>query len=176
MSAGGRARPDGDGPAAPAATAPVSPETDRKIDALLTRFPQKGSALLPALYLIQEEKGWVSEASMAYVAGKVGVSPAFVAGVVSFYTMYHRRPVGRHHIQVCRTLSCMLRGSYQVMEHLKSRLGIDAGQVTPDGRVSLTFVECLGACDTAPCAQVNDEDVARLDDRGTIDALLETLR
>ena len=160
----------------PAATVPVSPATDSRIDALLTRFPRKGSALLPALYLIQEEKGWVSAESMAYVADKIGVSPAFVAGVVSFYTMYHRQPVGRHHIQVCRTLSCMLRGGFQVMEHLKSALGIDVGQVTPDGRFSLAFVECLGACDTAPCAQVNDEDVALLDDPGKVDALLERLR
>jgi NADH-quinone oxidoreductase subunit E len=159
----------------PAATIPVSVETDRAIDALLTRFPRQGSALLPALYLIQEEKGFISEESMAYAAGKIGVSPAFVAGVVSFYTMFHRRPVGRHHIQVCRTLSCMLRGGYEVMRHLEDRLGIEKGETTPDGRFSLTFVECLGACDTAPCAQINDEDVGALD-RGKVDALLERLR
>ena len=159
----------------PAATIPVSAETDRAIDALLARFPRQGSALLPALYLIQDEKGWISEESMAYAAGKIGVSPAFVAGVVSFYTMFHRRPVGRHHIQVCRTLSCMLRGGYEVMRHLEDRLGIKKGETTPDGRFSLTFVECLGACDTAPCAQINDEDVGALD-RGKVDVLLERLR
>jgi len=156
------------------ATLPVPPDTDRKIDALLSRFPKPGSALLPALYQIQEDKGWISEESMVYVASKVGVSAAFVAGVVSFYTMFHRRPVGRHHIQVCRTLSCMLRGGYDLMHHLETRLGIRRGEVTPDGRFSLTFVECLGACDTAPCAQVNDEDVGRLD-RPQADALLDRL-
>ena len=155
---------------------PVSADADRRIDALLTRFPRKGSALLPALYVVQEEKGWVSEESMEYVAGKIGVSPAFVAGVVSFYTMYHRKPVGKHHIQVCRTLSCMLRGSYDVMRHLKARLGIDVGGVTRDGRFSIAFVECLGACDTAPCAQVNDADVPHLDGAEKVDALLERLR
>lgn len=157
-----------------AATVPVSSETDRKIDALLTRYPQRGSALLPALYLVQDEKGWISDESMAYVAGKIGVSPAFVAGVVSFYTMYHRKPVGTHHIQVCRTLSCMLRGGRDVMNRLRQRLAIEPGQVTADGRFSLEWVECLGACDTAPCAQVNDEDVALLDP-AQADALLEKL-
>jgi NADH-quinone oxidoreductase subunit E len=157
-----------------AATVPVTPETDRKIDALLTRYPTRGSALLPALYLVQDEKGWISDESMAYVAGKIGVSPAFVAGVVSFYTMYHRKPVGKHHIQVCRTLSCMLRGGRDVMNRLRQRLAIEPGQVTSDGRFSLEWVECLGACDTAPCAQVNDEDVALLDPEKA-DALLEKL-
>ena len=159
----------------PTATIPVSEETDRAIDALLTRFPRQGSALLPALYLIQDEKGWISEESMVYAAGKIGVSPAFVAGVVSFYTMLHTRPVGRHHIQVCRTLSCMLRGGYEVMDHLEGRLGIKKGETTPDGKFSLTFVECLGACDTAPCAQVNDEEVGLLD-REKVDALIERLK
>jgi len=157
-----------------AATVPVTPETDRKIDALLTRYPTRGSALLPALYLVQDEKGWISDESMAYVAGKIGVSPAFVAGVVSFYTMYHRKPVGTHHIQVCRTLSCMLRGGRDVMNRLRQRLAIEPGQVTADGRFSLEWVECLGACDTAPCAQVNDEDVPLLDP-ARAEALLEKL-
>ena len=168
MSGGGAAQGS-------SATVPVSPETDRRIDALLTRYPRRSSALLPALHLVQDEKGWISDESMAYVAGKIGVSPAFVAGVVSFYTMYHRRPVGKHHIQVCRTLSCMLRGGRDVMNRLRSRLGIEPGQVTTDGRFSLEWVECLGACDTAPCAQVNDEDVALLDP-AQADALIERLR
>lgn len=155
-------------------TAAVSPETDKAIDALLTRFPQKGSALLPALYLIQDEKGYVSRESMEYVAEKIGVSPVFVAGVVTFYTMYHRKPVGRHHIQVCRTLSCALRGSGAVVEHLKKRLGIGLGDTTPDGRISLVEVECLGACDMAPMCQINDEERHLLDEK-KIDAILETL-
>jgi len=155
-------------------SAPVSPETDRAIEALMTRFPQKGSALLPALYLIQDEKGFVSQESMNYLADKIGLSPVFVAGVVTFYTMYHRKPVGRHHIQVCRTLSCSLRGSAAVVEHLKKRLGIEVGETTPDGRVSLVEVECLGACDMAPMCQINDEERHLLDEK-KIDAILETL-
>ena len=159
-----------------AATLPVTAETDRAIDALLTKYPRKSSALLPALYAVQAEQGWVSEPAMDYVAAKIGVSPAFVAGVVSFYTMFHRKPVGTHHIQVCRTLSCMLRGSRQLMAQLKERLGVDIGEVTADGRFSVQYVECLGACDTAPCAQVNDEDVPRLDDALKVDALLARLK
>jgi NADH-quinone oxidoreductase subunit E len=158
-----------------ATTLPVSSETDKRIDAVLDRYPRRSSALLPALHLVQEEKGWVSTEAMEYVAGKLGVAPAFVAGVVSFYTMFHRKPVGKHHLQICRTLSCMLRGSRDTMNHLKSRLGIGPGEVTPDGRFSLEWVECLGACDTAPCAQVNDEDVPSLD-QAAADALVERLR
>jgi NADH-quinone oxidoreductase subunit E len=158
-----------------ATTLPVSIETDRRIDAVLDRYPRRSSALLPALHLVQEEKGWVSTEAMEYVAGKLGVAPAFVAGVVSFYTMFHRKPVGKHHLQICRTLSCMLRGSRDTMNHLGSRLGIGPGEVTPDGQFSLEWVECLGACDTAPCAQVNDEDVPLLDPAAA-DALIERLR
>jgi len=158
-----------------ATTIPVSAETDRKIDAVLDRYPRRSSALLPALHLVQDELGWVSTEAMEYVAGKVGVAPAFVAGVVSFYTMFHRKPVGKHHLQLCRTLSCMLRGSRDTMNHLRSRLGIGPGEVTPDGVFSLEWVECLGACDTAPCAQVNDQDVPLLD-TAAADALLERLR
>jgi NADH-quinone oxidoreductase subunit E len=140
----------------------------------MTLFPHKGSALLPALYLIQDEKGYVSQESMSYVAEKIGLSPVFVAGVVTFYTMFHRKPVGRHHIQVCRTLSCALRGSAAVVEHLKTRLGIEVGGTTPDGRFSLVEVECLGACDMAPMCQINDDE-RHLLDAGKIDAILETL-
>ncbi len=152
-------------------TIPVRPETDRRIDDLLARFPRKGSALLPVLYLVQEEKGWVSEESMAYVAGKIGLSPAFVSGVVSFYTMFHRRPVGRHHIQICRTLPCALRGADALMAHARSRLGIRDGETRADGRYSLTSVECLGACDRAPFLQINDREYGPVDPAGLDDIL-----
>ncbi len=141
----------------------VRPETDRRIDELLSAFPRKGSALLPALYLVQEEKGYVPAEAMEYLAGKLDVSPAFVAGVVSFYTMFHTKPIGRHHIQICRTLSCALRGCRAVLRHLEERLGIRPGETTPDGRFSLETVECLGACDQAPMIQINQEEHGLLD-------------
>ena len=155
-------------------TLPVRLETDRRIDELLTRFPMKGSALLPALYLVQEETGFVSEESMEYVASKIGVSPAFVAGVVSFYTMFHRRPVGRHHIQVCRTLPCALRGADDLMAHLEKRLGIADGEMRPDGSCSLVSVECLGACDRAPFIQINDVEHGPVD-AARMEEILKTL-
>ena len=155
-------------------TIPVRPETDRRIDELLTRFPMRGSALLPALYLVQEEKGHVSDESMEYVASKIGVSPAFVAGVVSFYTMFHRQPVGRHHIQICRTLPCALSGADEVMAHLKTRLGIRDGETRADGKFSLASVECLGACDRAPFLQINDREHGPVD-RAKMDEILKGL-
>lgn len=154
---------------------PVTPATDRKIDALLTRFPQRGSALLPALYLVQQEKGHIGAEAMAYVAGKIGVAPAFVAGVVSFYTMFHPQPIGRHHIQVCCTLPCALRGALDVMRYLEEKLGIKRGETTRDGTFTLSAVECLGACDTAPMFQINEDEHGHLDP-GKIDAILASLQ
>ena len=155
-------------------TIPVRPETDRKIDELLTRFPMKGSALLPILYLLQEEKGHVSPESMEYAAGKLGVSSAFVAGVVSFYTMFHQKPVGRHHIQVCRTLPCALRGADALMAHLKSRLRLQDGETGTDGRYSLISVECLGACVRAPFIQINETEHGPVDE-AAMDTILKGL-
>ncbi|HEU4400667.1 MAG TPA: NAD(P)H-dependent oxidoreductase subunit E [Candidatus Polarisedimenticolia bacterium] len=155
-------------------TLPVGAGTDRRIDEILTRFPRRGSALLPALHAIQEEKGFISEEAMVYVAGKVGVSPSFVEGVVSFYTMFQRRPVGRHHIQLCRTLPCALRGCGRILEHFERRLGIREGGKTPDGKFSLVTVECLGTCDTAPMVQINDREYGPLDE-AKVDAILASL-
>jgi NADH-quinone oxidoreductase subunit E len=153
---------------------PVRPETDASIERLKSSFPRSGSALLPALHLVQEEKGFISEESMVYVAEKLGVSPAFVSGVVSFYTMFHTRPVGRHHIQLCRTLPCALRGCGAILDHLRKRLGIREGETTPDGRFSLVTVECLGTCDTAPIVQINDREYGHLD-AAKVDLLLDSL-
>jgi len=156
-------------------TPPVRPGTDASIERLKSSFPRSGSALLPALHLVQEEKGFISDESMVYVAEKLGVSPAFVAGVVSFYTMFHSKPVGRHHIQLCRTLPCALRGCGPILEHLKKRLGIGEGETTPDGRFSLVTVECLGTCDTAPIVQINDQEFGHLD-AAKVDAILDALK
>jgi len=153
---------------------PVRPETDKKVDELLARFPMKGSALLPILYLVQEERGHVSPESMEYAARKLGVSSAFVAGVVSFYTMFHQKPVGRHHIQVCRTLPCALRGADALMAHLEGRLRLQDGETGADGKYSLISVECLGACDRAPFIQINESEHGPVDAQG-MDAILKGL-
>jgi NADH-quinone oxidoreductase subunit E len=150
-------------------------ETEARIDTAIRGYPRAQSALLEILHLIQKERGYIADEDMEYAAARVGVPVAHVAGVVSFYTMLRRKPVGRHHIQVCRTLSCQLRGSREILERLKKRLGIREGEVTPDGRFSLVTVECLGSCGTAPMMQVNDDYHENLTlDR--LDALLDSMK
>ena len=134
-----------------------SAEFEQRVDALVARYPEQKAAMLMVLWEVQKDKGWIDPESEAWVAERLGTSPAQVHGVVSFYTMYKQKPMGRHHIQVCTTLSCMLRGSDELMDHLKGKLGIDEGEVTADGKFSLVRVECLGSCDTAPVVQVNDD-------------------
>jgi NADH-quinone oxidoreductase subunit E len=135
----------------------LGPEFEAKVDAVVARYPEPKAALLPVLWLVQRTNGWVDPDSEAWVAERLGVSAAHVHGVVSFYTMFKRRPFGKHHIQVCTTLSCMLRGSDDLTAHLARRLGIKPGETTPDGRFSLVKVECLGSCGTAPMLQLNDD-------------------
>jgi NADH-quinone oxidoreductase subunit E len=134
-----------------------SAEFEQRVDALVAKYPEPKAAMLMVLWEVQREKGWIDPESEAWVAERLGTSPAQVHGVVSFYTMYKQKPMGRHHIQVCTTLSCMLRGSDELMDHLKGKLGIDEGEVTPDGKFSLVRVECLGSCGTAPMFQLNDD-------------------
>ncbi len=133
------------------------PEFEKRVDAVVGRYPHAKAALLPVLWEVQRAAGWVSGEAEAWVARRLGVSPAHVHGCVTFYTMYKQRPLGRHHIQVCTTLSCMLRGCDELLQHLKDKLGIEEGQVTPDGKFSLVRVECLGSCGTAPMFQLNDD-------------------
>ena len=132
-------------------------EFEERVDAIVARYPASRAALLPVLWEVQEHDGWVSSQAENWVAGRLNVTPAHVHGAVTFYTMYKQRPTGRHHIQVCTTLSCMLRGCDELMQHLKDRLGVQEGQITSDGKFSLVRVECLGSCDTAPMCQINDD-------------------
>lgn len=134
-----------------------SPETLRKFAATVARYPKKEAAMLPVLYLAQQEFGHLGPEAIEYVAKLMEQAPARVHGVVSFYTMYNMKPIGRHHIQVCRTLPCALRGAEQVTSSLKKKLGIECGHTTADGRFTLTEVECLASCGTAPMMQVDDD-------------------
>jgi NADH-quinone oxidoreductase subunit E len=134
-----------------------SPETYKKFVETVARYPRKEAAMLPVLYLAQQEFGYIGPEAIEYVAKLMEQPPARVHGVVSFYTMYATRPIGRHHIQVCRTLPCALRGAENVTNFLRRALGIDCGQTTPDGRFTLSEVECLASCGTAPMMQVNDD-------------------
>jgi NADH-quinone oxidoreductase subunit E len=130
--------------------------------------------VLPALYLAQEEHGYVTDEDVQYIAERLDMRVNEVEEVVTFYTMYSRQPIGRHKLQVCRTLSCMLLGAEKITEHLSQRLGVEVGETTPDGKFTLQEVECLGYCDLAPCLQVNFAYHERVTTE-TVDELLRTL-
>jgi NADH-quinone oxidoreductase E subunit len=129
-----------------------------ELDELLKRYPTKMAALLPALWIIQRERGWVSADAMVEVAGRLELTPAYVKGVVTFYTMYHQHPVGKHFIQVCTTSPCGACGAEKVVESLLKHSGCgELGATSPDGRFTVIEVECLGACGFATPVMVNDE-------------------
>ena len=132
-------------------------EFEQRVDTIVARYPEAKAALLPVLWEVQKRKGWVDPEAEAWVADRLGTSAAHVHGAVTFYTMYKQRPMGKYHIQVCTTLSCMLRGSDELVDHLKKKLRIEEGQTTQDGKFSLVRVECLGSCGTAPMFQLNDD-------------------
>jgi NADH-quinone oxidoreductase subunit E len=134
-----------------------SPETYKKFEATIARYPKKEAAMLPVLHLAQQEFGYLGSEAIEYVAKLMEQSPARVHGVVTFYTMLNMKPVGRHHIQVCRTLPCALGGAEKITGFLKKHLGIEVGQTTTDGKFTLSEVECLASCGTAPMMQINDD-------------------
>jgi NADH-quinone oxidoreductase subunit E len=136
-----------------------SPENQAKFDAYVTRYPddQRKSAILYALYLAQQQQGYLTAAAMAFVAQQIRCTAAEVEDVVSYYTMFYTKPVGKYVINVCRTLSCALRGAERVTQELSAALGIKPGETDPTGTFTLLEVECLGACDRAPVVMVNDD-------------------
>jgi len=151
-----------------------TPENRARFDEVITRYPpdRRRSAVLPALYLAQKQQGYITANAIRHVAELLGITRADVEDVVSFYTLFYRRPVGRYVLQVCRTLSCALNGAERVTEALVDKIGIKPGQTDADATFTLIEVECLGACDRAPVVMVNDawheclqpEDAARLVD------------
>lgn len=132
-----------------------SEANETKLNEIISHYPVKRSAVLPALYIAQEEHGYVTDDDVRYIAERLGMRVNEVEEVVTFYTMYSRQPIGKHKLQVCRTLSCMLLGAEQITEHISEKLGVEVGETTADGRFTLQEVECLGFCDLAPCLQVN---------------------
>lgn len=146
-----------------------SPTAKAKFETYLTRYPIKRAAIMPTLWLAQEEFGWLSQDVMVYVAELLELPPAFVASVASFYTMYYKRPMGRHHVQVCTNLSCALRGADVIVDCLRQHLGIQVGETTGDGRFSLSEAECLGSCGTAPMMQINDDYWENLTPESTLE-------
>jgi NADH-quinone oxidoreductase E subunit len=147
---------------------------EAQIRGILKRYPDPGAALLPVLWLCQDRWGWISPGIMEAIGQRLDLSPAFIEGVVSFYTMYQRRPPGKYLLQVCTTLSCQLCAASNLVGHLKKRLSIDFGDTTKDGLFTLVDVQCLGACGEGPVIQINSDyhaelTVEKLD--GILDAL-----
>jgi NADH-quinone oxidoreductase subunit E len=124
---------------------------------IIGRYPKARSALLPLLHLVQSEEGYVSEDGIGYCAEQLGLTEADVTGVVSFYTLYKRKPVGEYHVGVCTTALCAVMGGDAILADLKEHLGVGIDEVTPDGKVSYEHVECNAACDYAPVVMVNWE-------------------
>ncbi len=132
-------------------------ENQKKFEQALSRYPTKLAAMLPTLWLAQNQQGWISNEVMEYVAALLECPPAKVYDVATFYTMFHREPVGKYHFQVCRTLPCQLCGSENITAQLEKRLGIKVGETREDLKFTLREVECLGSCGTAPMLQLNDD-------------------
>lgn len=136
----------------------LSAERERELDEILARYPNKMAACIPVLHLCQEaNQNWVSDEVIAYVAGKLDLSTAHVKGVVTFYTLFNQKPVGKHQVWVCQTLSCALRGAGEVLAHCEKRLGCHVGETSKDGMVTLRTAECLASCGTAPMMQVDQK-------------------
>jgi NADH-quinone oxidoreductase E subunit len=156
----------------------VSPEYSaslrKKIDEVAALYPKKGAALLPVLHLVQQEVGCISAAEERFVAEALGLKPLKVREVVTFYTMFLRRPIGKYHLQVCSNLSCSLLGAGSLLDYIQRKLGVGVGETTADGRFTLSEVECLGACEQAPCLMVNFDYQGQVD-KEKIDRLLESL-
>jgi NADH-quinone oxidoreductase E subunit len=149
-----------------------SPENRAKFDEIVTHYPpdRRRSAVLPALYLAQQQQGYITANAIRHVAGLLGITRADVEDVVSFYTMFYTKPVGKFVLQVCRTLSCALNGAERVTEELQEKLGVRPGETDAAGMFTLVEVECLGACDRAPVVMVNDawHECLKVEDAGKL--------
>jgi NADH-quinone oxidoreductase subunit E len=161
-------------PAEQLATVTFDATMEERIGELLTHYPTKRAALLPVLWLCQQRYGWIAPGVIEAVAARLGESPAFVQGVVTFYTMFYTSPPARYVLQVCETLSCAVCGGRELVEHLKAKLGIGFGEKTPDGTFQLVGVQCLGACGSAPVVQINDDYYEHLTIE-KLDAVLDEL-
>jgi NADH-quinone oxidoreductase E subunit len=152
-----------------------SQETEDKFKHLASIYPHKRSALIPMLLLAQKEHGYVKAETIHYVARYLELNPSEVDSIMSFYTLLHRRPLGKYHILICTNLACLLRGSDDIEACIKRKLGVALGELTPDGLFSAIEFECLGSCTTAPCIQVNGEFYENLDVPKT-ERILDELR
>jgi len=131
------------------------PEVEAEIDRHLAKYPVIRSAILPLMFIVQRERGYLDPPGVLYLANRLKVRVTDIWEVATFYSMIHTEPIGKYHIQVCKTLSCKIMGAGKVTEHCANKLGIKVGETTADGRFTLSEVECLGSCGTAPMFQIN---------------------
>jgi len=156
----------------------LSPDSLAKIDKAVAKYPadQKQSAVMAALTIAQDEKGWLSTETMDFVAGYLGMPPIAVYEVASFYTMYDLKPVGRNKLAICTNLPCALQGATRAAEHLKQKLGIGFGETTTDGAFTLKESECMGACGDAPVVIRNNKKMLCAMTADKLDKLIEELK
>jgi NADH-quinone oxidoreductase subunit E len=156
----------------------LSAQALAKIDEAAAKYPadQRQSAVMAALTVAQDEKGWLSTEVMDFVAAHLGMPPVAVYEVASFYTMYNLAPMGRHKLCICTNLPCALSGAVDAADHLKRRLGVDFNETTADGRFTLKEGECFGACGDAPVLLVNDKRMASFMTPESLDKLLAELK
>jgi len=153
----------------------LTDQTKSKIEALIKKYPERRSALIPSLHMAQADAGYLEPAVIRELAGTFGMTHNQVYEVASFYTMLFKKPVGRYVIWVCTNISCLLCNSDGIMAHLQKRLGIKPGETTPDGRFTLLETECLASCGTAPAVQINDDYYEDLTPE-KLDQVLESLK
>lgn len=152
-----------------------SAETKKKIEEIIARYPRKEAAILPLLHAAQQEFGFISTDAEKLIAQILGLKPIRVREVLTFYTMLGSRPLGKYHIQVCSNLSCSLSGAEKLIDHLQKKLKIKPGQTTADKKFTVSLVECLGACEMAPCMMVNFDYYGNLDKK-SVDRILDSLK
>jgi NADH-quinone oxidoreductase E subunit len=145
-----------------------------RIDKARKKYPTALAAVMDTVYIAQEQNGYISTEVMEEIANVLGIDKVNVLSVVTFYTMYHTKPMGKYHVQVCTNVSCMLRGAYELWDRVKNKLGIDNMQVTADGKFSLEEVECMGACGYAPMISVNEDYYENLT-KEKVEEILESL-
>ena len=156
----------------------LSADSLKKIDAAVAKYPvdQKRSAVMAALTIAQDEKGWLSDETMAFVASYLGMAPVAVREIATFYTMYNVAPMGKHKITLCTNLPCALSGANEAAEHLKKKLGIDFNGTTRDGKFTLQEGECFGACGDAPVCLLDNKKMLSFMSNDKLDSLLAELQ
>jgi NADH-quinone oxidoreductase E subunit len=155
--------------------ASFSPEVEAEIDSHLAKYPVNRSAILPLMFIVQRERGYLDPPGVAYLANRLNLRITDIWEVATFYSMIYTEPVGKYHIQICKTLSCKIMGEPAITAHVCNKLGIKPGETTPDGKFTVSLVECLGSCGTAPMFQIGFDYHENLTTE-RVDQILDSLK